>query len=792
MKYSTTHSKLLITTLLFVFSFLSVNAQNQQCTVKGWVVDDSHSPLQYATVLVNDGSTTVASTLTNGEGAFVVEVAKSEKSYQLSVTFLGKSAQQKTFVANANKVVVDTIVLDFQYNQLDVVKISGQPTAQKTSEKTSVSPQSAMTEVKGSVLDILKTVPSVTVDNEGGVAIRGNRNVQILVNGAPVTMTNLDAIPSANVANVEVITSPDASYDAEGTGGIINIIMKKEQSKGWSGLVSANYGFNHFANGNLALNYAKNGNAFRFSYNVKYEDDLIDGNLYRQFVESGNRLDQQFHSARTVFNNNIGIGGTFRIKKKHTLNVDLRFIMPRLNTKQQFANTYGVGDLLTDENRHSNVSWNRENIDGAISYLHVINPQSNITLRASVSKIWGHRPSFYFLENDSIAKSNSGGSPLNTSAQCDYRLTKKYGKWETGVKFTYRQNNIYHEFYDYLNTEWVYSDMFSNDLLHREFIPAAYMMFSSNTNKPFKWKAGVRVEYSGVKLHNEKNAMDTLTHHFFVGPSLSMNYKIKSKSEALTQSISAAFNSRIGRPTYPQLNPYMSMIDAHTFEQGNMCLRPETSYHLEFSYFLKHKIVTFTPNLYATYILDNITQVASLQDDILLLTYVNGVYDFKTGLDLSLNVKPCKWFEAMLGSNTYYVNTKGDFDGVDLGNQGWSNSSNLKVVFHPIKSMDIQAQYFILTPQYYPQFTTRFSHHLDLGISQKFLKGSLVVSLLFTDVFKTNNWDIYSNNRIYNLTNTSFNKSRMLWLGIRYNFNAYKGGQQKKVEEDRSRVRLGL
>lgn len=779
--------------LLCVLQLFFVNAQNQRCVVKGWVMDETRAPLQYATVTVDDGNAVVASSLTNAEGEYAVEIDRAEKNYRLSVSFLGKSAQQKSFAANAKRVVMDTIVMDFKYNQLDVVKISGQPSEQKTSEVTNVAPQSAMTEMKGSVLDILRTVPSISVDNEGNVLIRGNSNVQIILDGVSVSMTNLDAIPSANVANVEVITSPDATYDAEGTGGIINIVTKKGQARGWSGMASVNYGFNHFTNANLAFSYANGGHAFRFNYNVKYEDDIIAGGLYRRFVENGNWLDQQFQTARTVLNNNIGLGATFRIRKKHVLNVDLRFIMPRLNTKQQFANNYGVGELLNNENRQGDVSWNRENIDGVVSYLHVINPQSNITLRASVSKIWGHRPSFYFLERDSIAKSNSGGSPLNTFAQCDYRRIEKYGTWETGVKFTYRQNSIFHEFYDYINADWVYSEAYSNDLLHREFIPAAYVMFSSNPAKPLKWKAGVRLEYGGVKLHNEKNVLDTLTHHVFVGPSLSMNYGIKSKSEMLMQDVSVAFSSRIGRPTYPQLNPYMSMIDAHTFEQGNMCLRPETSYHLEFSYFLKYKVVSFTPNLYATYILDNITQVASLLDDILLLTYVNGSYDFKTGLDLALGVKPCKWFEAVFSSNTFYVNTKGDFEGVDLDNKGWCNSSNLKMVFHPVKSMDIQAQYFVETPQYYPQFTTSLAHHLDLGISQKFLKGSLVVSLLLTDVFKTNNWDVHSNNRIYHLTNTSFHKSRMLWIGVRYNFNAYKGGgQQKKDEEDKSRVRLGL
>lgn len=794
MKNIMTFSKIALSIIIIIASCSYIFAQNQHCNVKGYVIDESHEPVGFASVAVASDSTFLSGTLTNEKGEFVLQLAKSEKPYLLSISFIGKKAKQISFIANAKNITLDTIVLENNAYQLEEVQISADQTTHNAVEHKVISPQSVMAEVKGSVLDVLKAVPSISVDNEDNVSIRGNSNVLVLVNGLPTAMTSLSAIPSANIANVEVITSPDAKYDAEGTGGIINIVLKENKSEGWSGMFAANYGFNHFTNANAAVNYAKNGNSFRFNYNLKYEDDLIDGNLNRKFVDGGNWLEQQFHSARTVFNNNIGIGTTLRLNKKNKLIIDARFIMPRLNTQQQFANTYGNNGLQYDENRNSNVSWNRENIDGSIAYTHIINPQtSDVTLKASVSNIWGHRPSYYFLENDSIGKSNSGGSPLNASAQCDFKLIREYGRWDAGLKFSYRQNDIYHEFYNFDNNQWIYSNIYSNDLLHREFIPAAYMLYSSNADKKFTWKAGIRVEYSAVSLHNEKDALDTISNHFFVGPSLMINYKIKSKKEGLKQHISAAFNSRISRPAYPQLNPYMSMIDAYTFEQGNMRLRPETSYHLEISYGAKDKIVNFSTNIYADYLKDNITQVALLKNDILLLTYVNGVFEFKTGLDASLGITPCKWFDIQIGTNMYYVDTKGDYEGVDLDNKGIVNCDNLKLAFHPIKSMDIQAQYFFETPQYYAQFTTKLSHHLDIGVSQKFLKGSLVVSLLLTDVFKTNSWDIFSDNQIYHLTNTSLNKSRMLWVGIRYNFNSYKANNAtKKAETDKSKIRLGL
>ena len=143
-----------------------------------------------------------------------------------------------------------------------------------------------------------------------------------------------------------------------------------------------------------------------------------------------------------------------------------------------------------------------------------------------------------------------------------------------------------------------------------------------------------------------------------------------------------------------------------------------------------------------------------------------------------------------MGTDTYYVYEylRGEND-----NSGWVNNSNLKLEFRPIKGMNISLQYFLNTPQYYPQFTTRLSHYMDIGISQKFLKGALAVSARLTDVFNTRQWEVFSENDYYRMSNMLHGKSRMVWLGISYNFNGYrKVGAAKPDSDDRSKIRTGL
>ena len=572
--------------------------------------------------------------------------------------------------------------------------------------------------------------------------------------------------------------------------------MKKENAKGFSGAAAANYGFNHFVTGNAAFSYNGRNTSYRFNYNTKYEDDVINSSLYRFMKESGNIIKQQMISDRYTFNNNVSLGADFRINKKNTLTLDFRYMSPKLNVKQNLHNIIKISDVVDEENRHNDVTWNRDNIEAVIMFRHIIKPDvSDISFRGSVSKIWGRRPSYYHVGDILQNYSNSGGSPFITNFQADYKQKLDKGSLSAGLKITYRSNDIYHDFYSWENGEWIYSQLFSNDLLHTEMIPAAYIMFSSKNIGKFSFKAGLRGEYSIVTLDSRHENIKSEDDDIFVAPSLSGTYKLSDK-----QDLSLAFSRRIGRPTYPQLNPYMSMIDAMTYEQGNMYLHPEKTSKLDLTYNIKGERFNIFADAYLNYTTDYISQITKVVDGLLLTTYINSAYDIKSGFDVSIKVFPSKWMTATLSSNTFYVKTCGqlkeseyDFNIIDIDNEGWSNSSNIMLDFIPRKTTSLQVQYFIMTPQYYPQLTTSFTHKMNVGVKQKLLKGALTLSMLVTDVFDTYIWEVHSFNRIYDLTNTSKQKSRMLWLGISYNFNSYKQNKaEKSGDSERNLIKFGL
>ena len=782
---------LFLAVILLIISFPAFG-QHTSCKVTGKVVNDNNFEMPYVSVYASMQESVVAGTLTDQKGQFTLKVPQSPKAYTLTLVWMGYKTKHLDFTADKGELSLGNILMEAASLMLDEVNVApGEQTGPiTTATHTTITYTDPTGLMGGSIGDLLRQQSSVTIAPNGNVSIRGNGNVLLLLDGVPTNLGSINAIPSSNMASIEIIMNPSAAYDAEGTGGIINIVTKKDGKKGLSGMAAVNYGFNHFINGSLALNYTRNKFALRFNYQVKYEDDINNGYLYRYYRTTGDSLSQQIHALRTVFNNNIALGVTIKPNMRNKIDADFRLILPRFNTVQDLSNDWFHNGILSHENRRSDVTWNRENLDGTLAYWHAIRPgKLTFSVKANVSKIWGHRPSYYFLEGDSVSKSVSGGSPLLTAVQTDWRVIEKYGFWDAGVKFSYRQNDIYHNFFVRDSLGWDYSHQFSNDLLHREYVPAAYVQFTSTEWRDrFTWSAGLRAEYSRTHLHSEKEVLDEWSQHFFLGPSLSFRYKISKK-----HSLSFAYSRRITRPAYPQLNPYMSMIDPHNFEQGNMHLQPETADNAELLYQFKVPKWAVNVGVYGNYIHNYITQVARFEGDILLMTYINATSQTKAGLDFSVKADPWKWMTATLGTNTYYLRSVGNIGEWDISNSGWVNNSNLRLDFRPIKGMNIHLQYFLNTPQYYPQFTTRLSHYMNIGISQKFLKGALTVSAQLTDVFNTRKWEIYSDNRYYQLDNMLHGKSRMFWLGVSYNFNAYKKAGAGKVEgEDRTKIRTGV
>ena len=776
--------------ILFLAAAISIAApayaQQAKCTVTGKILDENQVPVPFASVAVYMGEKPLIGAVTDDDGKFKLNMLQGSNPLLLTVEFIGYTKHTQSLLPDKYEIHLGAIILKEDAISLEGVVVEAKETAQKSNvEHTTINASANMVSSKGTALDVLRSAAAVSISNDE-ISIRGNKNILVLIDGVPTTASDLSAISAGNIKSIDVITNPDASHDASGTGGIINIISKKTSAEGFSGMVAANYGFNHFVTANAAFAYNKGKNSYRFSYNTKYEDDKVITSLNRYLKSADYNLNQQMEANRYTYNNNITFGADFKLNSRNRISIDAKCILPRINIEQDLKNTFVENGVQKEEIRYNDVTWNRENIEGSVAYTHVIEPEvSDFTVKGSVSKIWGHRPSCYYLNNEIINRSNSGGSPFITSLQADYKEKLQKGTFTAGAKLTYRRNDIFHEFYQMEGSQWVYSQTMSNDLLHTELVPAAYAMYAGRLNKKFTYKGGLRVEVSTVTLNSSHSDVDQSKTSWFFAPSLQGTYKAAQGKE-----LSFALSRRIGRPSYPQLNPYMSMVDATTYEQGNMFLKPEKATKLDVSYNLAKGPANFFVNGYLSHTDNYISQITAISGNKLITTYVNADTDIKAGVELSFRTEISKKLGISMAANTFYADATGEYNDAEISNSGVTNNSSITLDIFPWKGGSIQCQYFVTTPQYFPQLTTELTQQMNLGYKQK--KGAFTFSALLTDVFKSAKWEVYSNNNIFDLTNTSTNKSRMLWLGVSYNFNSFKQKGGQKGESDRQLIKLGL
>ena len=313
--------------LLISLACLSLYAKEQPTILKGRVVEADGTPVMYAAVRLVADMKNVAGTLTDTTGLFLLNGPFDGK-YEFKVNSIGyEDIVQKITIHKSETLDLGKIVVKQNDVLLEGVVVVGEAASKNvTLEKTRINLASNMSTTTGSVIDALRGSSAVSVDGNGQVSIRGNSNVLILVDGIPSTLEGLGGIPAANVQSIDIVTSPDVKYDSEGTGGIINIMSKKQMSNAFTAMASANYGFNNLFNANLAMSYNTGRWGVRMNYSGKYEKDCIESELHRNIMPINTILDQLIDADKKTTGQNVGLNISFKATKKDIVALDFRLV----------------------------------------------------------------------------------------------------------------------------------------------------------------------------------------------------------------------------------------------------------------------------------------------------------------------------------------------------------------------------------------------------------------------------------------------------------------------------------
>ncbi len=814
--------------LLAIIAF-SANAQKPRAntkapiTITGLILDkDNNLPLEYATVVFQNTKDPqkITGGITNEQGNFSIETSPGK--YIIRVEYLSYKTTTLEEKILQKSQSLGTIKLVPDLEQLEGVEVVGErTTVELRLDKKIYNVGSDLTVKGGSVTDVLDNVPSVTVDEEGAISLRGNESVRILINGKPSALSGLSAdalqqLPADAIEKVEVITNPSARYDAEGTAGILNIILKQSKTTGLNGSVTVFTGYpkNNGASVNLNLR-RKNFNIFT---NTSYYNKNSPGNaLYEQenfddFGDTESYQDEyrEYERQQDGFNTNVGIELFIDSTSSITNSLVYKKSKGEDLVDINFFNFDANRDPTIQRNRFTNETENDEDVQYSLNYQKRFNEDGHeLTLDyqySSGSEIENSIINEIVLNNNTaldVEQTINDESQKNQLIQLDYVLP--FGKNNNSqIELGYRGifNNFNTDFdFGILDQNVFNSDPdFSNELNYKEYLNAAYAQLGTKINK-FNILGGLRMEASDIGIElvntnevNNKNYVDWF-------PSLFLGYEFSEKEQ-----LTLSYSRRLRRPRSRYINPFPSRSSNTNLFQGNPDLDPTYTNSFDFGYLKRWDKVSFTTSAYfnrSTGVFEFITQERGdfveienpddINNPILVpvqvRTPINLATDKRYGMELTTTYTPLRSWRLTWNVNLFKQIGEGDYTYInflnetvtqnfDSNNLAWFTRLSAKIPL-PYK-VDFQSNVLYRGPRSNAQVDYKGILYSSVGFSKDILKEKGSLSLNVSDLFN-------SRKRVSETTTDNVftysefqRRERQITLSFRYLFNQKQNQQQKE------------
>ena len=780
--------------LLLIYT-TSAFAQKGEFKISGKVVDkETNQALEYATiVLKEEASGKVSGGITTVTGDFSINTKKGI--YEISIEFLGFKPvvfKNKTVSSDIN---LGTISLATDENNLEAVEIIAEKsTVEIRLDKKIYNVGKDMTVKGGTAADVLANVPSVTVDIEGAVSLRGNENVRILINGKPSTFASsadaLKQLPADAIQKVEVITSPSARYDAEGTAGILNIVLRKGKALGFNGSFTLNTGIPTNFGASTNLNYRTNKVNYFTTIGYNYND--APGNAYFENEYLQNNPSGRFQIENRLYDRERkNFNSRFGLEYFLTDNASLTGSMLYRNSDR--ATNTGTNTSTHDINYNEEAYKNRNELEDESD--EQIEFNLNFTQNFKTS---GHKLTFDFkyedskddelatitgrqtfpsITNDPIEKTSNLEDQKRYLFQGDYVLPiGENAQFEAGFR-----SNMSNQETDYVLLEEQPSGEFevnqnvSNLFIYDEHVHALYSQYGNKYGK-FSALFGLRMEISNITVKVFGTDLDAKKRYTELFPTLNLAYELN-EDETLT----LGYNRRVRRPRSWFINPFPSRASENNIFQGNPDLDPAYSNGVDLGYLKKWDKLTFNTSVYYNYSTDvfQFVRSADATDPTITRTTPKNISsEDRFGLEFSLNYSPFKWWKLNSNFNFFRITADGKNIVPNSETNSWSTRLNSKVKL-PAK-IDWQTTFNYRGPQENFQSKRKGIASVNLAFSKDILKDNGTLSLNVSDLF--NSRKRISDTFIDGVTN-SYSEFQWRERQIRLNFT-YRLNQKKKRNQN--------
>lgn len=817
--------KFYLTLILLSATFINYsqnNSEGKKIKISGKIIEKgTSSPLEYSTISFINGSTNkiVSGGITNASGDFSIDVFPG--TYNVKIEFISFKSQEiksKTLSKDTN---LGTISLEPDATQLkDVVFIKEKSSVEIKLDKKIYNVGQDITVKGGTASDVLDNVPSVTVDGDGNVSLRGNENVKILIDGRPSNAINiaeaLKSISADALDKVEVITNPSARYDAEGGAGIINIVLKKGKNNGINGTFIATLGNPKNYNTTGTINFKSTN--FNLFTTIGFSDSKApgktltdsdylnpDGSIYKTINE---RIDRTY--GRKGYNYNFGIDwfldktltwtNSFSYRKNdgsspindviNNYESNNNFVSNRFN--DQFTNTNDI-EFNSNFTKKFKKEGHKLTFDGTVSR-NIDNDFSTIT-NSYIGAI----------SNTYIETSKNYQTQNRTLLQTDYVLPiRNSSQFEAGYKgnFNEMNNDFRVGSIDALGVYSPYTN-FTNVFDYKEKINAIYSQFGSKVGK-LSYLLGLRYEHSNIEskllltdFYKNKNYSNLFPSAFFT-------YQINEQS-----TISINYSKRIERPRnrfiIPFPNNYTSNINLFI---GNPDINPSYTDALDFGYMNKFNKVTLTTSVYYNKtknpfqfvkrptgdVASTIVNGLPVDTPVYVSTSINLDNDTRYGFELTMNYNPFKWWKlngnfnffksTIVGNFQYTLNNSSDVisQEVNKASSSWFTRVSSKITL-PYK-IDWQTNATYNAPQNTFQGKSIGVLAANLAFSKDILKDKATISLNVNDVFNSRKRIMQTNLPTLSSYSEMQFRQRQINLSFTYRFNKQKSDREKQPRKD--------
>ncbi len=781
-------------------------------------------PLAYSNVWVMKptDSAVISAELTDDNGGYVIPLSANPTSLLLKVFSPGyKDVYVPVSIVSADTNRVQDIMLIPVNKELGEVTVRTQkPFVEVKPDKLVVNVENSIVSTGGTAMDVLMRSPGVKVDQNDNISLKGKQGVTIMINGRiqPISGDELAAylksLPADVIAQIELISNPSAKYDAAGTGGIINIKLRKNKKMGMNGSITASY---------IQGVYDKYTAGASFNYRNDKWNAYVNWSGANREGFSTLKVDRDFYAANDVFSGGYRQDNFYKYYiKSHNLVSGIDY---KLNAKTTVGMTFTgeMNGFTRTSDNHSDMldsathkptgqfatvtdapnQWNNASVNFNLSHQF-----DSLGRALSVDVDYGYYPgtgtqdiltryylynSYGYLEPNTAKQDAQWAANQNSitqirSIKMDYtEPLKNDASVEAGFKVSYVTADNDMKFYNVYGSVQVPDVGRTNRFIYNENINAAYINYSKNIKK-WSMQLGLRGEQTIADGH--EITTDTLfnRNYFQLFPSMATQYHFNDKHD-----LGVTLSRRIARPSYEQLNPFKYYLDPSFYKTGYPYMNPALTYAMELTHVYKQRLITTLSYSITDQPITEVLQPSDGDKKVIMQSFQNLTTMEYVGLSGSYQFSFYKWWNSMLNFNAYYSNYKGNKAGTPLNTARVSWDVYCQNSFLLPKNWSVEAVGFYQAPSILGYLSVKELWSLDIGIQKNLLDKKLTVKMVANDIF----WKSYPRgSSVYNNYKEQFaaiRDTRTLTLSVVYRWG--NGSAQRKhqsgAEDEKNRLGQG-